>query len=679
VTAAELLVPLGFPWYMSGMGRNACWAAALAVAGAVAGSLVLPQVTLAADVMAAGEVLIDNGTPVNGSVGPSLLANDGLIIGLIRSGSVVASNGGTVTSTGPVVLGLGSAGHGVFVADGFGSTLQVNSGVGFDLVVGERGAGTLRLINGGFAQADASLRAGALDNGVGRVEIDGLGSGVQANNVRLADGQNAVASLALTDGGRLTTGRITTADGSGSAASILVDGPGSFLGTDLLVPSVGRLDVRVCNGGAFVITNGVDSLGFGSSLETWTIEGAGSRVRVGSFATNGGDVRIADGGTLDADSIFGGHFTLDGGSIATDIFDVRSLAGHGTVTGGMNTRDVAVGPGQILRVSGNGQTHTLDGTLDLDGGTFDLAGDVLRFDGPNTNNLPPAIVGRDATVRAGVVDLIDAQAAFTAGRNVIDAQLFQGPSSFVSVSGGADLVATRGGVLAGEIRTATASTTTLLGPFDVNGASFTGTGEVITGGGTFQAVAAAFAGGLTVGDDTTLGLALGQTLEVAGTLTLDGTADLAAAVVGPLPGDEYVVAAAGEVVGVFDRVDDDLNLLGLELAVAYEADAVVIRPLRLQMGDANFDGQVNLADFGILRGDFGDEGRSAADFNLDGKIDLADFGLLRANFGDSLFGTAATGDGDVATMDLWAGTVPEPATLSLLTAGALSLLRRRTN
>jgi hypothetical protein len=55
-------------------------------------------------------------------------------------------------------------------------------------------------------------------------------------------------------------------------------------------------------------------------------------------------------------------------------------------------------------------------------------------------------------------------------------------------------------------------------------------------------------------------------------------------------------------------------------------------------GDANRDRQVNLADFGILRGNFGTSQASFAegDFNYDGQVNLADFGILRGNFGASL-------------------------------------------
>ncbi|MEM1012814.1 MAG: choice-of-anchor Q domain-containing protein [Planctomycetota bacterium] len=56
-------------------------------------------------------------------------------------------------------------------------------------------------------------------------------------------------------------------------------------------------------------------------------------------------------------------------------------------------------------------------------------------------------------------------------------------------------------------------------------------------------------------------------------------------------------------------------------------------------GDADRSRSVNLADFGILRSNFGGtpvDGFLSADFNLDGSVNLADFGILRANFGQSV-------------------------------------------
>jgi hypothetical protein len=55
-------------------------------------------------------------------------------------------------------------------------------------------------------------------------------------------------------------------------------------------------------------------------------------------------------------------------------------------------------------------------------------------------------------------------------------------------------------------------------------------------------------------------------------------------------------------------------------------------------GDANGDGQVNLADFNILAANFGQPNRNftQGDFNYDGTVNLTDFNLLAARFGQAL-------------------------------------------
>jgi sugar lactone lactonase YvrE len=74
-------------------------------------------------------------------------------------------------------------------------------------------------------------------------------------------------------------------------------------------------------------------------------------------------------------------------------------------------------------------------------------------------------------------------------------------------------------------------------------------------------------------------------------------------------------------------------------------------------GDANRDGTVDLADFGLLKAHFGaGTSRAQGDFNGDKQVDLADFGILKENFGKS----AAAG-------------VPEPGGLLLLTLGGALL------
>ena len=95
----------------------------------------------------------------------------------------------------------------------------------------------------------------------------------------------------------------------------------------------------------------------------------------------------------------------------------------------------------------------------------------------------------------------------------------------------------------------------------------------------------------------------------------------------------------------------------------------------LLSGDANIDGNVNLADFNTLAANFGQNvvRWSQADFDFNGLVNLADFNLLAANFG-------LTAGPSGPTPDDWAGlgaAVPEPGSATLIALGAMALGQRR--
>ena len=94
------------------------------------------------------------------------------------------------------------------------------------------------------------------------------------------------------------------------------------------------------------------------------------------------------------------------------------------------------------------------------------------------------------------------------------------------------------------------------------------------------------------------------------------------------------------------------------------APAIVL-PRGGLLGDANYDGKVDINDLTIVLANFGQTGTtwSQGDFNADGKVDINDLTIVLANYGHSV---GVSGAGIAA--------VPEPGTLALLAAGLVGLL-----
>jgi hypothetical protein len=94
------------------------------------------------------------------------------------------------------------------------------------------------------------------------------------------------------------------------------------------------------------------------------------------------------------------------------------------------------------------------------------------------------------------------------------------------------------------------------------------------------------------------------------------------------------------------------------------SDSAAPRPL----GDFNYDGVIDAADYTVWMDDIGSTTRLDADGDFDGLVGLSDYGLWKANYGSTAGGSSWTTVG---------ATVPEPAALLLCGAGLVALLAWR--
>ncbi|MHC4985120.1 MAG: dockerin type I domain-containing protein [Planctomycetota bacterium] len=110
-----------------------------------------------------------------------------------------------------------------------------------------------------------------------------------------------------------------------------------------------------------------------------------------------------------------------------------------------------------------------------------------------------------------------------------------------------------------------------------------------------------------------------------------------------------------------DADEDDLTVLVETLVELQDGSGRV----GTKRGDFNLDGLVNATDLAVMQSHFGTwpRGWAHGNANCDDIVNATDLAIVEANFGY----VAPAG-----------AVVPEPVTMSLLAAGGVALLKRRT-
>lgn len=154
---------------------------------------------------------------------------------------------------------------------------------------------------------------------------------------------------------------------------------------------------------------------------------------------------------------------------------------------------------------------------------------------------------------------------------------------------------------------------------------------------------------------------------VTGLASLDGTlAVTLLAGYAPSLGDLYPIITGGSVLGTFSN--GILASLGtrLKLHVFYNPSDVTLAVVPALAGDFNANGVVDGADYVVWRNTVGQTGIGlAADSNLDRQVNIVDLAIWRGNFGAMVPGSGS------------GGSIPEPATLSIVVIGLATMSCQR--
>ncbi len=236
-----------------------------------------------------------------------------LTIGNGGTGAMNITNGGMVTTKSVLMSGQSSStrGTGTAIVDGMNgttrSTWTIPGGTPNNipvLYVGNYGSGSLQISNGGLVTPNNSVYIGSNAGSAGTVIVEGINAGTPSQlnaNGTLIVGESGAATLTIANGGQVSNQAGYIGDQSGSTSNVVtVSGssggsPSEWINSgSLYVGNSGSGTLNICGGGAVYATaasvnaTSVLSIDVGPGSSLWVGGGSGT-------LTNNGTVRVVAG------------------------------------------------------------------------------------------------------------------------------------------------------------------------------------------------------------------------------------------------------------------------------------------------------------------------------------------------------------------------------------------------
>lgn len=335
----------------------------------------------------------------DGSGNASTWTNNGdLVVGQFGAGSLSILNGGAVSNLAGYISGAGGGGAVTVSGVSSNGTASTWTNAG-DLYVGYFGTGTLNILAGGRVS-----NAGGYVGGGSSALISGLGSSWQ-NTGRLAVGQSGTVGSTGTlraEGGAT----ISSADGvigSDTRGDAVLTGVGTSWTTtgQFTVGSFGPGTLRLEDGASVISNQGYIGA---NDTGTVTVTGAGSKwvmspfnLTIGNFGA--GSLTVENGGLVRAEGgvLLGVNAGVSGTLLVQGPMNNRGVLETGGIRGGAGTASVTFDGGLLRATRSNSTFFTNFDTRTINIGANGL---VIDTDGHDIG-ISPTFTGAGALIKDG--------------------------------------------------------------------------------------------------------------------------------------------------------------------------------------------------------------------------------------------------------------------------------------